>query len=206
MIVSTKHRFVFLSNRKCASSSLVHSLQKHSGMIAQTDQRLRHTNFREYRDHIKPWLEARTGENTDDYKIYCLFREPTEWLFSWYRFRQRKEISPEVQPDHWEYTGNMTWQDFLDGYFTDPRPKFARVGTQANFVMDGKGHIGPNALYAFDRMPEMIADIEDRIGEELDIVEYNVSPKTTTALTPEDYAYCKERLKRDYAVYNSLGL
>lgn len=203
MIISTKYRFVFLANRKCASSSIVHALRPFANAIAESDPRLRHTNFKAYKQFIEPWLQS-VADDTTDYKVYALFREPVEWLCSWYRFRHRPEISDHANPQYLEYTGGVSWDNFLDQCFSASPPTFAMVGNQFNFVADAEGNIGPNSLYRYDCISRLVDDLSDRVGKRIDLPRLNESIDLPLVITPEHYVFCRERMAADYGIYDSL--
>jgi hypothetical protein len=165
---------------------------------------LRHTNYQEYDEYIAPWLASRTSDDLADFKVFAVFREPTEWLFSWYRFRQRREVSPDVVAEHPEYTGHIGWDEFLRAYLNRPRPEFARVGVQSSFVLDREGQIGPDGIFAYDKLNSLVDELSRRIGEHIELDRFNESPRTEGRVEDRHYALCRECLVDDYRIYDSL--
>lgn len=205
MLISTRHKFVFLANRKCASSSLVHSLQPYSDVVMDADHRLRHTSFSEYQRHIKPFLTEKIGDEVDEYSIFCLFREPTDWLYSWYRFRTRPEIAPDVAPDHWEYTGDMSWAAFLDEALKLKPALFANFGgRQYEFIEGLDGSSEGLTLFRYDQMDRFLDRMKQQVEQDFDLVEWNVSPSLDGGPTPDDIARCRVELAADYRVYDGI--
>ncbi len=204
MMVSTKHKFVVLSNKKCASSSLTSSLAPYCSLLLDRDPQMRHTTYSEYQKFVEPLIRARIGAGVDQLSIFCLFREPTDWLYSWYRFRQREVIKDPNHPKHWEYTGHVSWHDFLDGYFTDPRPPYARVGNQSLFVKPAPKHLNALKLVRYDQMDRLVQRLSKMIGEPLDIVRFNVSPTLKAGPSETDRALIRKKLPKDYAVYDAI--
>ncbi|MEM1432622.1 MAG: hypothetical protein AAGG11_01055 [Pseudomonadota bacterium] len=203
MIVSTKHRFVFLANRKCASSSLVNALRPHASVIAEADARLRHTNFRQYRSLVVPWLEACTSEAVREYRVFALYREPTEWLSSWFRFRRM------LRDEGADNTGNslppeLTWEAFLEACCSEPRPDYATVGSQADFVQDESGSVGPDALFAYDKVDELVDALSAQVRRRIVLPNFNVSPAADYEITEQHYRYCRSSLSCEYDVYDTL--
>lgn len=201
MLVSPRHKFIFLSNHKCASTSIIGALKPHCAFVAESDHRLRHTKYREFQQFILPFLEHRLGPEVSDYKIYCLFREPTDWLYSWYRFRSR----PKLQGEKERYTGGMAWQDFL-AEALEPRPApFATVGRQAAFVTGLDGKTEGLTLFAFEALESFWCDVSGRVGRALDLPRLNMSPKRDeTAPSDADRARCRQVLAEEYAIYDGL--
>lgn len=204
MLVSTRYKFVFLSNQKCASSSLVRSLSQFGDVLLETDHRLRHTSYSEYQQYILPLLIKKVGEEVEDYKIYCLFREPLDWLFSWYRFRTRKEIAHDTAPDHWEYTGGMTWTAFLDEALKRKPAQFANVGCQHEFVEGTDGSLKGLTLFRYDDLNRFLDCMIDRVGREFEVYNWNVSPQVASSPSEADYERCRAGLAADYRIYDSI--
>lgn len=204
MLVSSRHKFVFLSNRKCASTSLVHTLAPHCGLTALDEHALRHTSYPEYREYVLPFLRAKLGDEVDGYDVFCLYREPAEWIHSWYRFRTREEISPQNAPGHWEYTGHLTWHDFMEQTFRRPRPEYARIDKQSDFVLDENGTTHGLTLVRYEDMNAFVDMMASRVGAQLDMLRWNVSPGHHSVVTDEDRDYCRERLPLDYNIYDSI--
>ncbi len=202
MIISLKGSFVLLSNRKCASTSLVHTLEPYATLLAK-EPVLRHTNFSGYKKYVEPWLAGLGRVRLDRFRVYCLFREPTEWLFSWYAFRQRKDVSPEVIKGHGEYTGHITWRDFLEAYFSPTRPSYARVGRQIDFVTVN-GIVGDDLkIFPYEHIHRLVRELSHRLEVELVLATHNISPKISEEVRATDYQRCRSLLKEEYALYDS---
>ncbi len=205
MLVSTRYKFVFLSNRKCASSSLVRSLSPFCDIVMEHDHRLRHTSYSEFQRHILPFLVEKIGPEAEEYDVYCLFREPVDWLYSWYRFRTRKGISPEVVPDHWEYTGNMSWGSFLGEALKPKAAQFAKFGGRQHMFVEGvNGSTKGLTLFRYDDFADFLNHMAEKIGEELEVVNFNVSPELAEGPCEEDYQRCRIALAADYRIYDAI--
>lgn len=204
MLVSSRHKFVFLSNRKCASSSLVHSLQPFCDVIMASDHRLRHTSYSEYQQYLLPYLVNMIGDEVHDYKVYALFREPLDWIYSWYRFRCRKEISPEVQPDHWEYAGYVSWQEFMAETLKDEPREFASIGRQSRFVTSVHGGLEGLTLFRFDEVNSFVEHMSSEIGKQIELVRFNVSPKIEAQPNTRDMRRARKLLKQEFDIYEAI--
>ncbi len=204
MLVSTKHKFAFLSNRKCASSSLIESLGPYCDITMGRDHRLRHLSFGDYQKHVLPLLVEKVGGEARDYQVFCLFREPVDWLFSWYRFRTREEISPTVTPNHWEYTGNISWSEFLDECLKERPAAFADLPPQHHFVQGMDGTSDGLTIFPYEEFDRFLEAISARIGEPVDVVNWNVSPKLQDGPTKADYRRCRKALAADYQIYDAI--
>ncbi len=168
------------------------------------DHRLRHTSYSEYQRHILPFLVEKVGPEAEEYTVYCLFREPVDWLHSWYRFRTRREISPEVIPDHWEYTGNMSWGSFLNEALKPKPAQFANLDRQHDFVEGADGSTKGLTLFRYDDFAGFLGHMAEKIGEELEVVNFNVSPEAAEGPSEEDYQRCRIELAADYRIYDAI--
>lgn len=204
MLISVKHKFVFLSNHKCASSSIISSLKDHSDAVLGNHFRLRHTPYSDFERFVLPFLEHRIGPEVHDYPVYALFRDPTDWLFSWYRFRSRANIQAKDHPRHEFYTGNVSWAAFLDEV-ASPKPRpFAHLGRQSHFVLaQDRKTIGPT-LFRYENIDQLWATLCDHVGEPLELRRYNVSPPSEHAPNDADRERCRLLLADDYRIYDAI--
>ncbi|MFC3052487.1 hypothetical protein [Kordiimonas pumila] len=152
-----------------------------------------------------PFLRLKVGDEIDSYDVYSLFREPAEWMYSWYRFRNRHEISPEVQPDHWEYAGHLTWQQYLLDAMQPNPPKYASVGRQCDFVTGMDGTRKGLHLIRYEDLDAFLLNIQNKMGQELKLRRLNVSPEKTSELTDVDIRYCRSVLVQDYEIYDNIA-
>jgi len=204
MLISTQHRFVLLSNRKCASSSLVHSLEPFSSGVFDRDHRTRHTNYSTYQKYIVPYLQHAIGPEVEDYDVFCLYREPTDWLYSWYRFRMRTQVSPEVSPGHWEYAGHVSWHEYMQACFAKNSERFAVKTRQWKFVTGEDDTLKGITLIRYEDITQFLKIISARVDQEIQMVNWNVSPKLDVRPTESDMEFCRKNMVRDYKVYDAI--
>lgn len=146
-------------------------LKPYSEIHLSGSPRVRHTNVRQFEEHIKPYLSTVAGIN--GIETVCLVREPVSWLNSWYRFRARHQLRDGHHPYS---TAHVSFEEFVRGYLASPRPSFAEVGTQFDFVRDAGGELGVDRLFAYDDIKAVVAYFSNRIGKRLKIRALNVSP------------------------------
>src|SRR5260370_33028597 len=97
MLISIKHKFVFICVPKCASTSIETALKQHANIVLGGVPRLKHTTYAEYRQYLLPFFAMKIGTSIESCQPVALFREPIDWLFSWYSFRSRTDLQ---NPDH----------------------------------------------------------------------------------------------------------
>ena len=166
MIGLPAHGFVLLSMPKCASTSLVRSLQGHAELLLRINPRLKHMNCRSFHTLIVPVLRN-AGYERDDYELVSLFREPTAWLESWWRYRQRPALRQE---DAAKSTVDISFEEFVGRYVdADPRPGTLR-GRPAKFVaLSDDLDIGVDRLFALEQPQVWQTWIGAKVGGGIDV-------------------------------------
>jgi hypothetical protein len=161
MIGLPAHGFVLLSMPKCASTSLVRSLQGKAELVLRVNPRLKHMNCRSFHTLMVPVLRN-GGYEREDYELVSLFREPVAWLESWWRYRQRPAL---VHEDASKFTGGISFEEFVGRYVEgDPRPGTLR-GRPARFVALSDGlDIGVDRLFALEQPEVWQRWIEEKVG------------------------------------------
>lgn len=170
----------------------------------ETDHRLRHTSYSDYQQYIAPYLSHMTEDDLADYEIYALFREPIDWLYSWYKFRTRPAIAPDVAPGHWEYAGHVGWRDFLRESFKKIPADYANVGRQSSFVTGQDGTTKGLTLFRYDQMDRFLDHLYTRVGQQFDVVNLNVSPTVQEIPSQADYDHYREVLAAEYSIYDAI--
>ena len=172
MIALPRHGFVMLSMPKCASTSIVRSLSRDADVVLRGHPKLKHMNCRQFHTRMVPILRH-AGYPRKDYELVSLFREPVEWLESWWRYRSRPEIIEE-NPDR--YTGDLTFEQFAAGYVAGDLSVTGSVGRPARFIaMSEDLDIGINRVFALDRPDAWVTWLEAKMGDTVKIRTANVS-------------------------------
>lgn len=199
MLVSLRHRLVILSMPKCASTALEQALSPHMDLILRGAPGVKHTTFRKYDRFLRPYLESYTK---DPFEVACLFREPVDWLHSWWRYRGRDGI-----PNPENSTRGMSFGDFAHAYM-DGQRKPADVGQQARFVSAPDGAIGVDRIFRYDRLDGLSAFLKDRLEIDFTLGRTNASPgkpgapdlAADTRRELDAYLSTEHRIYRDVAI------
>ena len=177
MQLSSHHGFAFLCAPKCASSSIESAIAPYCNVNFSGPGRIKHINAQDYRETILRYHRQKLG--MQPIEAFSIFRDPLEWLFSWYRYRQRNDIKHPGSPMHHWYTGNMSFEHFVDAYCNStPRPKFANVGNQARFHSLRDGRIGVEKIFAMTRLDKVESYLSDRLNTEIKLPHKNAAPGT----------------------------
>lgn len=198
MLVSIRHRLVILAMPKCASTALETALAGRMDMVMRGHPGVKHTPFRKYDRFLRPYLETYTNAPLE---VVCLFREPVDWLHSWWRYRGRDGV-----PDPANSTRGMSFEDFVEACL-DGQHKPADVGRPSRFVADKAGAIGPDRLFRHDDMATFTAYLEARLETRITLEHENVSPRATepARLGPTLRARAERELAREFEIYRSLA-
>lgn len=198
MIVSFRHRFTFLATPKCASTAVEAALGPHADFQAGGNPRDKHMTLRRYVGEYRDWLEGLAGGRLE---TICLFREPVDWLASWWRYRRREGI-----PDPAKSTREMSFEAFV-GHYLDHGTGPSRVGRQSRFVSGPDGRVGVDHIFRYDEIGTLCQWIAARTGAPLALPRLNVSPDAREAaeLSPAMRRRLTEELGRDFEIYESLA-
>ena len=202
MIGLPAHGFVMLSMPKCASTSLVRSLQGHAELVLRINPRLKHMNCRSFHTLMVPVLRS-AGYERDDYELVSLFREPTGWLESWWRYRQRPALAREEAA---KFTGEMSFEEFVGRYVDgDPRPGTLR-GRPARFIaLSDDLDIGVDRLFALERPEVWQTWIGAKVGGGLNVrTDNRSSVRREPELSRARRARLDEFFAPEYAIYEEL--
>lgn len=194
MLVFWEPRLVFLATPKTGSTAIATALESLAAVSIQRPPLLKHTTVHRYRRFIGPYLEA---SSKDRFTVVALMREPTDWLGSWYRFRQREETEAGKS------TRGMSFDAFVQAWCADPRPDFADVGSQAKFLRPRQG-VGVDRLFRYEEIDSFVDFLEDRLGCEITLPRVNVSPPGSTELSGGTAARLREVAAEDFALYATL--
>ena len=194
MLVFWDARLAFLATPKTGSTAIAAALESLAAVSIQRPPVLKHTTVHRFRRFVGPYLQAASKA---DWTLVALMREPRDWLSSWYRFRQREEIESSRS------TRAMSFDDFVRGWCSDPRPDFADVGSQGRFLRPRQGQ-GVDRLFRYEEIDTFVHFLEERLGCEIILPRLNVSPPGLTELSPQTEALLREAAAEDFALYETL--
>jgi len=195
MLVFWEQRLAILATPKTGSTAIEAALESMASMAIQRPPVLKHTPVQRFHRFIGPYLETTSG---GPFTVVALMREPRDWLGSWFRYRQRDDISEAAKS-----TRGMTFDAFVNAWCDDPQPAFAAVGSQARFLQP-KGEKGVDHLFRYEEIETFVQFLEDRLDCEIILPRLNVSPTADLHLAPATEARLRITAARDYALYESL--
>ncbi len=198
MLVLLKHRLVILATPKCASTAIESAFSAHADIVIRGHPGAKHTNFRKYDRHIRPFIETFGRER---FETVCLFRDPIDWLNSWWRYRSRPGI-----PDRSKSTEGMPFARFVNAYLDGDGGRTS-LGRQSRFVAGRDGGIGVDRIYRYDNLAAFMAYLSQRTGLDLPLAAENASPpgQAHDSLGAATSARAQAELARDFEIYRTVA-
>jgi hypothetical protein len=195
MLVFWEQRLAILATPKTGSTAIESALDSMAAVSIQRPPLLKHTTVQRYHRFIGPYLEVASGH---PFTVVALMREPRDWLGSWYRYRQRDDLTDPARS-----TRGVRFDDFVQGWCADPQPDYAAVGSQARFLAP-KNDKGLDRLFRYEEIETFIDFLEDRLGCEIILPRLNVSPTAPMELQPKTEALLRKAAAADFALYDTL--
>lgn len=204
MHLSIKYGFAFLCVPKCASTSIEAALNDSSDIRFSGNPHLKHMNARDFNAIILSYIQSKISEAKIE--SFCVMRNPTDWVFSWYRFRQRDVLKNPSHPGAANYTGDMSFDEFVAAYLQKKnKPDFANITTQRNFFLMPDGSIGVDNVFSMDRLDLVAEFISTKTGKQAKLSVKNTSAPSNFLLDKALEEKLYEFLKLDYSIFEQVS-
>jgi hypothetical protein len=192
--------FVLLAPTKTGSTSIEAAFLAHSQIILQSPPSFKHTTYAGFQRFLQPYL-ASGGFPRESYEVVCAFREPIDWLASWWRYRSRNKLADPTNPRHRNYTGDVSFEEFARAYM-DGSEQFAQVGRLSRFVSPCPGEPEVDRIFRYDRLDLLIDFLCEKVGEEVEVGSANTSPQRSYSLSEECERELREFFAPEYRIYD----
>lgn len=196
MLIWTEARLVFLAQTKCASTAIEAELRDGATFTPGPAPEDKHTSFLRYDRVYRACFEGIAGAPLE---VVSLMREPEEWLSSWWRYRRRPALL-----GHPSSTAEMTFEEFV-GDHLDGAPGPSDVGSQAAFLEDGTGGIGPNLLFRYEDLGEFLDYVGRRLNQPVRPRWRNVAPRIDAHLSRGLRQRLHAERARDFSIHASIA-
>ncbi len=193
MLVFFKHQLVLLSVPKTGTTALQQALGTLADLVISGPPALKHAPLYRYDRFIQPMYQKVCGVEPD---VMAIVRDPVDWLGSWYRYRQRPQISG--QPNS---TAQISFDAFVRAYCQDAPPAFADVGSQAAFLKPKPDGTRVAHLFAYDDWARIETFLAARLGALPQIPRVNSSPKADLTLAPATMDVLREKHCASFDLY-----
>ena len=198
MLVSLKHRLVLLAMPKCASTALEAALAPHVDVVISRNPAAKHTPFRKYDRFLRRYFETYTEGPLE---VVSLFREPVDWLRSWWRYRSRDGLAdPSRSAKGW------TFDQFAQAYLSG-QPGPASVGSQARFVSARDGSLGVDRIFRYESMKDCAVYLTERLSTDVLLDRLNASPPPSDSpdLHEETRLALSVALEPEFRIYREIA-
>lgn len=196
MLVFFDQRLAFLATPKTGSTAIEAALESLASVVIQRPPVLKHTTAQRFHRFLGPYLEVASGHS---FVVTALMREPVSWLGSWYRYRQRDDVT-----DPAKRTNGVSFDEFVRAWCSDNPPDFANLGAQSRFLQPKKGR-GVDRLFRYEDIDTFVHFLEDRLDCVITLPRLNVSPEGDLALSDATRALLHEVAAADFELYDSIG-
>lgn len=197
MLLFWKAKLVVLAVPKTGTTALEEALLPFSDAAILNPPEKKHVTARRYRAQLAPFFENRGGRPLE---TMAVIREPIDWLMSWHRYRARPEIAGSASS-----TDGVEFDQFVEGWLSDPEPEFARVGRQSRFVSDASGRVIVDHLFRYEDLEQAVQFLEQRLGKPLRLPRRNVSPPGQITLSAALETRLRHEAAADFALWDSLA-
>lgn len=193
MNLSEKHGFVFLCMPKCASTSIEGTLGSYCSLNYKATAKQKHIGLADFKKTFPQYSQLET---------ICIFREPTDWVGSWYRYRRRSQNKGRPT-----WTGDITFDQFIEGYLSEDLPRFANwnLPTQSDFVVNSSNDVGVDLIFDMNRIDLIAEYLSDKFKTKITFPSKNTSPKMELELSSHLVDPLMSKLERDLKIYDIIS-
>jgi hypothetical protein len=196
MLLAPSHGFVYLAIPKTGTSSIETAFRPYAQVAPQGIPAIKHTRYIEFQRFLQPFLAAK-GFPRESYEVVCAFREPIDWLSSFWRWRSRGKLAEPSSPKHHRYTGNVSFEQFARACMESNNGE----ERQSKFVRARRGQAEIDRIFRYDRIDLLVDFLCEKIGEDVEVGIKNVSPERPFSLSEECKCELREFLRPEYRIY-----
>ena len=187
--------FVLLALPKTASTALERTLAPYATEVVGSPPAQKHLPARGF-VHTRVEQLTDDGHPRDSYELVTLFREPIEWLESWWRYRARQHAR--------QSTAGMDFEEFALSYVAGDEEGPIPAGRPAKFIR-AQGAVAVDRIFSVDRPDVWSAWFAERIGRPLRFERRNVSSAGRGELSAATRARLEEWFAPEYDVWRRLA-
>jgi Sulfotransferase family len=191
MLISFKHRFIFIANPKAASTSMELALRPFSEICFMEPPPLKHLSFSEVMQKFS-WMFDQIPLNR--FFVFGVMRHPVELILS--LFNSHTNDAFKDRP--YLYTGNMNFDDFITDWCTRNADQ---IGPQYNRFVDLKGTIFANYIISYHNLELGFEHVKSITGTQsagalprANASDYKIFRRD---LTPSQLEWIRDRFEED---------
>jgi len=198
MLIGVKKRFLFIANSKSASTSIEHALINHTEIERGSTPQRKHITLCEALEEYD-FLFSQPAYHPDTFFKFGVFRDPVDWIYSWFRYRKRKNALNALPVD-------MPFSEFWNKNDWNKWRQPGRPRLQRDMFADADGKIIADYLIPHQQVSQHFSKILKNLGLKDTLPARNVSAisGSPTDLSEDMLAELRAFYAADYAVLENI--
>lgn len=192
MLIFLRHRLAFLATPKTGTTAVEMALRPRAEIIFSKNRK--HVTALRFSRKIAPFLEDTFGVRPD---AVAIMRDPTDQIASWFRYRGSDRLTGTDLS-----TRGISFDTYVREVISDAPPPRAQIGSQFNFLTDGKETVMAEHVFAYENQSGFRQFMADRLKTEVTLKPKNVSPGADTGLSAETLALLRAARAPEFALYD----
>jgi len=207
MLAFVKERLVIINVSKCASTSMHSLLHPQADIVIGGSPKLKHLNFRKSFGMLEFLLSGKI--DIREFEFVSLFRNPVDWLYSWYCYRSRAELKNPLHPNYSNrVTDGMSFESFCSAYLQESKkPRCVPGSHQFDLISDDDGLLGVDKCFSFHALGFFESWLSDRLKMKLSFPAKNSSKSFGSRdLSDETLAEFSSKYPKDFRLFKKLAI
>lgn len=199
MLISKRHKFLFVANTKAASTSIEAILAPHAEIPGPPGPKGKHLPLARIRQDFRHVFDA-PGQSFDSFFRFGVMRDPMDWILSWFRYRKGNAVEAPLPAE-------MTFEDFWQTCDWNIRDDKGAPYSQGRIFLDAAGTPLADVIIPYHLLDAMLPPVLAALGISAPVPRLNVSEiprdkaRIPAHLRDEVYAH----YAADYALYDRLA-
>jgi hypothetical protein len=199
MLISKRHKFLFVANTKAASTSIEAILAPHAEVFGPPGSKGKHLPLARIRKDFH-FVFQEPGQSFDSFFRFGVMRDPFDWILSWFRYRKGNQVEAPLPRD-------MSFEDFWRASDWNIRDPNGIPYSQSRMFLDIDGQALADVIIPYHQLDDMLPSVLTALGIKAEVPHLNVSviekdkASVPAHLRQEVYAH----YAADYALYHRLA-
>jgi len=194
MLIFTPQALAYVAVPKTGTTAIEAALRPHADIVFKKSHK--HITSQRFRRKIRPFVRDTFGVRLASFAV---LREPEDQIRSWYRYRSRDEIR-----DKPEYTGDLSFDAFVQALLSDDPPPCAQIGSQFRMLSGRGGRLLINHLFAYESLDQLETFLSARFDCPIRFAPRNVSPPIAAELSPQTRARLRSARAAEFDLHARL--
>lgn len=199
MLISKRHKFLFVANTKAASTSIEAILAPHAEIFGPPGSRGKHLPLARIRHDFRHVFDE-PGQSFESFFRFGVMRDPFDWILSWFRYRQGNQVEAPIPRE-------MTFEDFWRASDWNIRDEKGVPYSQGRIFLDAAGNPLADVIIPYHQLDAMLPTVLTALGISAEVPHLNVSMigRDKVAIPTHLRQEVNAHYAADYALYNQLA-